>query len=145
MEVSGATMYHSAFTRRSNRGVQTILLSLHTKNRTREGGYLLDSGGHYRLWSGMPVIRRWRAFRMRVAACPRPGGDAQRPDTDDNRLRPWAAPQTLSVRPDGLVSHAATRIGPFATTRSCGHLSQVNNQLHQFQRRSPALGVRDRA
>ena len=32
----GATMYHSAFTRRSNRGVQTILPSLHTKNRTRE-------------------------------------------------------------------------------------------------------------
>src|ERR1019366_8443486 len=88
-------------------------------------------GGHYRLWSGMPVIRRWRAFRMRVAACPHPGGDAQRPETDDNRLRPWAALQTLSVRPDGLVSHAATRIGPFATTRSCGHLSQVNNQHRQ--------------
>src|ERR1019366_9480293 len=105
--------------------------NLENKGSAR-GGYLLDSGGHYRLWSGMPVIRRWRAFRMRVAACPHPGGDAQRPETDDNRLRPWAALQTLSVRPDGLVSHAATRIGPFATTRSCGHLSQVNNQLRRF-------------
>jgi hypothetical protein len=75
-----------------------------------------------------------------VTAWPARMGDARRPGQ--------RSPAAVGSAPNASdatgrrVFRAATRIGPFATTRSCGHLSQVNNHLRQFGQDTHRPGIK---
>src|SRR5450759_3192081 len=104
-------------------------------------GYLLHSGDPYGLWSWLPVTRRCQAVGMCVA---------DRVGLNRHRAAPRATKiatargqrfQTLPVRTEGVSSLDVARIGPFATTRSWGHLSEVDTPYDTKLLTPPSLGV----